>query len=139
MQIDTSTDFGRRVARRLEEERIIWLTTGGPDGTPQPRPVWFWWDGQSFLIYSRPGTHKLHHIAANPRVALHFDGDGQGGDIVVFTGRARLDESTPPAHDLVEYAAKYREGFRRINMTPLEFAAAYSVALRVTPTNLRGH
>jgi len=34
---------------------------------------------------------KLGHIEANPYVALNFDGDGLGGNIIVFTGEARLD------------------------------------------------
>jgi hypothetical protein len=38
--IDTSTKFGQRVAQRLEEERVIWLTTVDGQGIPQPRPVW---------------------------------------------------------------------------------------------------
>ena len=73
--IDLSTDFGKHVDRRLQEEWIIWLTTVGEDGTPHPRPVWFLWDGETFLIYSRPDTHKLDHIARRPRVALSLDGD----------------------------------------------------------------
>lgn len=32
--LDMTTDFGRRVARRLEQERIIWLTTVSPGGAP---------------------------------------------------------------------------------------------------------
>jgi PPOX class probable F420-dependent enzyme len=137
--IDPSTPFGQRVARRLAEERIIWLTTVSPGRVPHPRPVWFWWDGQTFLIYSKPGTFKLDHIEANPNVALNFDGDGVGGDIIVFTGQTRLDPAAPPAHQVPEYAEKYRPGFKRIGMTAEEFGAAYSVALRVTPTSLRGH
>lgn len=39
--IDRSSEFGARVLRRLEEDEIIWLTTGGKDGAPQPNPVWF--------------------------------------------------------------------------------------------------
>ena len=137
--IDPTTEFGQRVARRLKEERIIWLTTVDQNDVPQPRPVWFWWDGETFLIYSMPGTHKLEHIARNPKVALNLDGDGLGGDIVVFTGEARLAEETPPANEVADYADKYQEGFTRINMTPEAFARTYSVALRVTPTSLRGH
>ena len=34
MQIDTTTDFGKRVERRLREETMIWLTTVRRDGTP---------------------------------------------------------------------------------------------------------
>jgi PPOX class probable F420-dependent enzyme len=138
MQIPT-TPFGQRVTRRLAEERIIWLTTVSPTGTPHPRPVWFWWNGETFLIYSKPDTFKLAHIEANPNVALNFDGDGLGGNIVVLTGLAQLDPTAPPAHQVPEYAAKYQPGFERLGMTAAEFAAAYPVALRVTPSVLRGH
>jgi len=54
--IDLSTDFGARVARRLDDEIMIWLTTVRADGTPQPSPVWFLWIDQSILIYSQPNT-----------------------------------------------------------------------------------
>ena len=137
--IDLTTEFGKRVARRLADDRIIWLTTVSPGGTPHPRPVWFWWDGETFYIYSKPDTFKLGHIKTNPTVALNFDGDGLGGDIIVFTGEARLDPTAPPAHQMPQYATKYQPGFERLGMTAEEFAAAYSVALRVTPTSLRGH
>jgi PPOX class probable F420-dependent enzyme len=137
--IDPTTELGQRVARRLKEERIIWMTTVDQNNVPQPRPVWFWWDGETFLIYSMPDTHKLDHIARNPKVALNLDGDGLGGDIVVFAGEARLAEDAPPVNEVAEYAEKYQEGFTRINMTPETFAKTYSAALRVTPTSLRGH
>lgn len=137
--LDMNSEFGRRVAQRLAEERIIWLTTVNGDGVPQPRPVWFWWDGETFLIYSKPNTYKLRHIAANPKVSLHLDGDGLGGNIVIFTGEASLVEDAPPAHEVAEYVAKYQAGFARIQMSAQEFAETYSVALRVKPISLRGH
>jgi len=134
-----TTKFGRHVEKRLNEDRIIWLTTVDSHGTPQPKPVWFWWDGETFLIYSKPNTHKLRHIARNPKVALNLDGDGLGGDIVVITGEASLAPETPPANDVPVYVEKYRPGFARIRMSAEEFAEVYSVPLRVTPTSLRGH
>ena len=136
---DTSTEFGKRVERRLKEERIIWLTTVDADNRPQPRPVWFLWDGETFLVYSRPKTHKLSHIGHNPVTSLHFDGDGEGGDIVVFSGEARLDPDAPAADDIAAYVEKYEAGFKRIGMTAEEFAGSYSVAVRIKPTSLRGH
>src|SRR5512136_282602 len=95
--LDLTTDFGQRVARRLREERIIWLITVDSHGVPQPNPIWFWWDGETILMYSLPDTAKLRNIAAHPPVTLHFDGDGRGGDIVVITGEARLDPAAPSA------------------------------------------
>lgn len=136
---DVTTPFGARVERRLAEEWIIWLVTQGKDGTPQPSPVWFLRDGDSLLIYSRPDTPKLRNIARAPRVALHFDGDGRGGDIIVFSGAAALDPAAPPADAVPAYIAKYRAAIERISMTPETFAQAYSVAMRVTISGVRGH
>lgn len=137
--IDLTTDFGRRVENRLRDEWIIWLVTTGSDLTPQPRPVWFYWDGEEFLIFSRPHTHKLRHIAERPAVSLHLDSDGRGGDIVVFTGQARIEENHPPATEVPAYIEKYQVGLQRLNTTPEEFAEGYRVAIRVRPENLRGH
>jgi PPOX class probable F420-dependent enzyme len=137
--IDTTTEFGRRVARRLREEQVIWLTTVGKDNTPQPRPVWFLWDSETFLIYSQPNAHKLRHIARHPKVAINLNSDHQGEDVVVFAGEAHIAEDAPPANQVWEYAEKYQAGFVAIGMSAEEFAHSYSVAIRVTPTNLRGH
>jgi PPOX class probable F420-dependent enzyme len=137
--LDTSTEFGARVSRRLREDRVIWLTTVRADLTPQPSPVWFFWDGQTFLIYSQPNQQKLRNIQHNPKVALHLDGDGMGGNIVVFTGQARVAIDARPANEVDEYVQKYRRAIARIGMTPESFAHTYSVPLQVTPTKLRGH
>jgi PPOX class probable F420-dependent enzyme len=139
MRIDTSTEFGARAARRLREELIYWLVTVAADGTPQPSPVWALEDGGTYLVYSQPGTPKLRNIEARPGVALHLDGNGQGGDIVIVTGEARIVRDAPPADRVPAYVQKYREGIRRIGMTPETFARAYSVAIRITPRHLRGH
>ena len=137
--IDESSEFGRRASRRLREEKLAWLTTVSPTGTPQPVPVWFLWDGEdSVLLYSRPETPKLRNIAQNPAVALNLDGDGTGGDIVVVTGEAAVSDD-PPASDVPEYVEKYSWGFERNNWSPEGFAGLYSVPVRVTLRRLRGH
>ncbi len=141
MQLDRSTAFGSRVDRRLREEGIIWFTTVRADRTPQPSPVWFLWDGETFLIYSRPKTQKLRNISINSRVALHLDGDGRGGNIVVITGEARIARDTPAADRVPAYAQKYEAGgyLARIGTSAAGFAKSYSVPIRVTPIALRGH
>ena len=138
--IDRTTPFGLRVARRLEVEALAWLTTVGADGTPQPVPVWFLWEAEKgeVLVYSKPGTPKLANIAARPRVSLHLDGDGRGGDVVVLTGTAAVSGDAP-ADQVAAYVEKYRWGIARIGMTPAAFALAYAVPLRVTVAKIRGH
>jgi PPOX class probable F420-dependent enzyme len=138
-EIDTSTDFGARVSRRLDEERIIWLTTVRPDGRPEPSPVWFLWDGETFLIYSEPSTVKLRNIAAQPHVSLHMHGDFWGNDIVIFSGEARIDDDASTADGLSELLRKYKENLDQPGGPTTEaFTRDYSVAIRVTPTKLRG-
>lgn len=138
---DPTTPFGERVARRLREEHLIWLTTVDAKGTPQPAPVWFLWDEatSSFLIYSRQDAKRLIHLQQNPRVALHFDGNGRGGDIIVLTGQARITTGDLPATRHPVYLEKYKDFIARLNYTPEAFTTAYPVTLRVYPTAIRGH
>lgn len=132
--------FGNRARRWLKSEKVIWLTTVGPDGTPQPRPVWFVWEEAegTLLTYSQPGTHKLAHLARNPRVALHFSTDPEGAEVVVLTGKAIVDRKAPPADQRPDYLRKYRAGIRDLEMTPATFAQSYAVPIRVRPDRLRG-
>jgi PPOX class probable F420-dependent enzyme len=139
MEIDRSTDFGARATRHLEDDRIVWVATVGPDGTPQPSPVWFHWDGDTALIYSQPSTPKLRNIEQRPRVSLHFNCTASGGDVVILTGDASVDTGTPPANENAAYLGKYADGIGDIGMTPEAFAQAYSVPVRIKPTSLRGH
>jgi PPOX class probable F420-dependent enzyme len=127
------------VLRRLAGERIIWLTTVTPDGQPVPSPVWFIWEGDSFLIYTRPNTVKLRNIATNPRVSLNLDGDHTGGAIVIVSGEAAVDGTAVAADEHVQYSARYSDGFNRLRMTPEQFAQRYSVAIRVRPTGYRAY
>lgn len=137
---DASTDYGQRVKRRLEEETVIWLTTVAGSGQPLPVPVWFLWDGDSeVLIYSQPDTPKLRNIAARPKVALNFDSDGSGGDIVRFEGEAHEDPAAPIATEVDAFIEKYRDGIDRLGSTPDAFATHYSAAIRVQLTKVRGH
>lgn len=120
---------------------MIWLTTVDQGGAPVPVPVWFLWDGSQLLVYSEREKPKLRNIERNPRVALNFDGDGKGGDIIVISGRARIAAEMPPATQVPGYAAKYDAGgfYRGIGMSGAEFAAQYSVPIVIEPASLRGY
>ena len=137
--IDLTSDFGRKVKQYIDTQDVIWFTTIGSDLTPQPRPVWFVWDGATFLIFSQP-DHKVRHVSTHPRVALNFNTDSETGDkdVIVFSGTAMIDTSAPPAHNMPAYFQKYREGIAGLKMTPEEYGEKYSVAIRVTPAHVRG-
>ncbi len=122
---------------RLRTDLIAWLTTVGPAGQPQSTPVWFWLDGEAFLLYSRPGRPKLRNIAANPLVSLHLEGDGVGGDNVIVEGTAAVTPQAPSANEVPEYLEKYRARIDGYRWTPESFAADYSVAFRIAPMRIR--
>ncbi len=132
--LDTTTEAGGRAERRLREEEIAWLATVRSDGQPQSVPVWFFWDGEGFLVYSQPGRQKLRNIERDPRVGLNLNSNAQGGDVVRVEGTAEILAGAPPATEVPEYVEKYRDAIARIGFDPDGFARAYSVAIRVTPT-----
>lgn len=137
--IDTSTKFGKRAERRLRTELVGWLTTVASDGTPQPNAIWFVWDGTTALMYSIANQAKLRNIARNPRVSLHLDTRSHGDSIVILTGTAAIDESAPPLSKNRAYVTKYRADIERLGIgNPAKMAKQYSVAVRITPTRLRG-
>lgn len=136
--IDFSTKFGQRVAQQLMSEEVIWLTTIGPGNAPYPRPVWFLWDGKSFLIYSQAKGFKVAHIENNPKVALNLNSDFSGNEVAVFLGTAHIDPGAPTTIENGAYMEKYEKGIIRLGMTPARFADDFSVPIRVVPTKLRG-
>ena len=140
LTIDEGTEFGARAARHLRADRIVWLTTVAPSGAPVPSPVWFWWDEPDrVLMFSRAGTPRTRNLETNPRVSLNFPGDGEGGDVVVLSGHAAVDEAVGPASGVAPYVEKYGWGFERIGVTPEQFSLAYPVPVRIELTRLRGH
>jgi PPOX class probable F420-dependent enzyme len=136
--IDLTTPLGLRAAEHLSHDPVVWLTTISADGTPQPAPVWFVWDGASLLIYSQPVARRLKNIARSPRVSAHFHSDPDADEVVVLTGEARLDPASPPADQVAAYLAKYDAAIVKLGMTRASFAADYSVPFRMWPSALRG-
>ena len=137
--IDFTSDFGARAKRRLIEDQVVWLTTVDIHSKPQPRPVWFLWDVESLLVYSRPQAHKVRHIETNPHVSLNFNSDHYGGDIVVLLGEAHIAETPITADLIARYVEKYSQGMEDLSLTPADFSNTYSVAIKIIPTSLRGH
>ncbi len=128
-----------RVEERLAATTLIWLTTVTEDLQPQPSLVWFWWDGESFLIYSQPGMPKLANIEVHPEVALNLDAMARGEEeVTVIFGTAVVDESAPSVNEHGEYREKYRDLIENdLGMTVEQFSDLYSIPIRVSPGRVR--
>ena len=109
---DLTSDFGRVVKGHLEQQFVMRLTTIDSKGTPQPGPVWFLWQDDSFLIFSQL--------------------------VIVFTGQAVIDRTVPLVDQIPAYIGKYKEGIAGPDMTPEEFSRESSVAIKIRPTEVRG-
>ena len=130
-------NFPPNVEERLRSEPIMWMTTVTPGGQPQPSPIWFWWDGDLILMFSKDNTARLTNIAAYPNVSLNLDGDGRGGAIVVIEGIARIDRDHPTAQAIPEYIEKYQTFLDGYEWTAAGFSTDYPVPIKIAPTRLR--
>jgi PPOX class probable F420-dependent enzyme len=135
---DRATAYGERVRRRLTDETTIWLTTVGRDGTPQPNPVGFLWDGgDSLLTYSQMDARRLANIRRQPRVSLNLDSNG-GDDIVVLTGTAEILDDYPAVPDNPAWLEKYGQAIDARFGSAVKFAERFSVPVRIHLTRVRG-
>jgi len=135
--LNLTSKFSARVDKCLKEEEVIWFTTVSPNGTPQPNPVWFFWDGAVITLYSKPDAYKIRNIRKNPKVSLSLQGaDALGNNVVIVTGEATLN----PVYDTIlpGYIEKYKRYLPIMNVTVADLATAYSVEITVKPLKIRG-
>jgi PPOX class probable F420-dependent enzyme len=136
MKLDLTTARDRAIDRRLREDAIVWLTSVTADGKPHMAPVWFWWDGDTLLIFSQPGRKKVRNISRNPAVAIALDTRDEGEEVAFFDGIAELLAEPTSALMSESYKRKYAQLFLRIGSSPEKMVAEYSQPIRVTPTKL---
>jgi PPOX class probable F420-dependent enzyme len=127
-----------RIERFLEQEPIVWLSTVRPDGTPHIVPIWFWWDGEALLVFSKPDAQKVRNLRARPSAMLALGDADEDFDIGLIEGRAEIldvptAEVLPPAH-----LAKYADRMASVGLTPAEYAATYSLVIRIVPARYLG-
>ena len=136
--VDFTSPIGRKIKLRLREEQIIWLTTVDSHNTPQPRPVWFHWDGKDILIFSQTKAAKVRHILHNPKVALNFNTDSSGEEVGVMIGEAHIQAEILPTNRMRNYMRKYKQGLEDIGSTVAEMQSEYPVIILVRLLSLRG-
>ena len=134
--LDLSKERHAHIAQRLRENTIVWLNTVRPDGRPHSVAVWFLWDGETFLIFSRPQNQKVYNIQQNANVLLALDDTHEGSDPITIEGTATLLKPGEADVTIPAYVEKYGAGIKRIGFTPEQMAAEYSQAIRITPTRV---
>jgi PPOX class probable F420-dependent enzyme len=122
-----------RIVRFLEREPVVWLSTVRPDGSPHLVPIWFWWDGDALLVFSKPHAQKVRNLRERPSVMLALGDADDDFDVGMLEGRAELldrptREVMPAAH-----VAKYATQLAALGLSAAEYAATYSQVIRIDP------
>jgi PPOX class probable F420-dependent enzyme len=137
-RMDATSLAAARIVRFLEREPIIWLSSVRPDGNPHLVPIWFSWDGEAVLIFSKPDAQKVRNLRARAAVMLAL-GDAEADfDIGLLHGTAELLDV--PTRDVItsEHLAKYATRMAAIGLDAETYAATYSQVIRIVPDEYLG-
>jgi PPOX class probable F420-dependent enzyme len=133
MDTQPSTVAATRIHGFLEREPVVWLSTVRPEGGPHLVPIWFWWDGEALLVFSKPGAQKVRNLRAHPSVMLALGDAEDDFDVGLLRGQAELLE-TPTSEVLpAAHLHKYAEKLAAIGLGAEEYAATYSQVIRIVP------
>jgi PPOX class probable F420-dependent enzyme len=131
--MDTTTLAGARMQRFLEQEPVVWLSTVRPNGAPHIVPIWFCWDGEVLLVFSKPDAQKVRNLRDRPSVMLALGNAEDDFDVGLIEGHAQLLDL--PTADVLPSAhlAKYADQLAAIGLGAAEYAATYSQVIRIVP------
>lgn len=128
----TPAETVARVRPMLDEERVVWLSTVRPDGTPHLVPTWFWWDGEALVVFSKPGATKVRNLRSNPRLMVAVGDPEDDFSVGLIEAEATcLDEAVAvPDAFFAKYASELGPG----RLDPATFRELYTQAIRIVPT-----
>jgi PPOX class probable F420-dependent enzyme len=123
----------------LREDPVVWLSSVQPDGRPHLVPVWFHWDGERIVAFSKPHARKIDNLRDKPQVMLAVGTPGPDFEVELIEATAELPET--PAADVMpaDFGAKYRELLRRAGLSVQRFAEVYSQPIVLHPTRFLGY
>lgn len=123
----------------LRHDPVVWLSSVQADGRPHLVPVWFHWDGERIVAFSKPRARKVDNLRDEPRVMLAVGTPGPDFEVELIEATAELPDS--PATDVMPagFGPKYRELLRRAGLTVQRFAEVYSQPIVLRPTRFLGY
>ena len=121
-----------RVLPMLDDERVVWLSTVRPDGTPHLVPTWFLWDGTAITVFSKPDAVKARNLRANPRLMVAVGDPEDDFSVGLIEAEATTIEGDAMVPDafFAKYAAELGPG----RLDPQTFRALYTESIRIVPT-----
>ena len=122
------------VREALERDPIVWVSSVRPDGAPHVLPLWFHWDGEAILVFSKPHAQKVRNLRANPRAMVAIGEPGLDFDVELIEAHAEFLD-VPSLQVLPEaFLDKYGPLLARAGIDRARFADVYSQPIRFRPT-----
>lgn len=117
----------------------MWLSSVQVDGRPHLVPVWFVWDGDRIVAFSKPHARKIDNLRGDPRVMLAVGTPGPDFEVELIEANAELPDQA--AADVMPsgFGAKYRELLRLAGLSVQRFAEVYSQPIILRPTRFLGY
>jgi PPOX class probable F420-dependent enzyme len=126
-------------AAALASDEVAWLSSVRPDGRPHLVAVWFHWDGERVVAFSKPHAKKVENLRREPRVMLAVGTPGPDFDVELIEADAELP-SAPTAEMMPSgFGQKYAELLRRADLTVQRFMEVYSQPIVLRPTRFLGY
>ena len=123
----------------LRTDPVVWLSSIQANGRPHLVPVWFYWDGEQIVAFSKPHARKVGNLRDQPLVMLAVGVPGPDFEVELIEATAEL----PATHaaDVMPsgFGAKYRDLLHRAGMTVQRFAEVYSQPIVLRPTRFLGY
>jgi len=138
-------DRGASATRRpgaeaaLRDDPVVWLSSVQADGRPHLVPVWFHYDGERIVAFSKPRARKVENLRDEPRVMLAVGMPGPEFEVELIEAIAELPDASAADVMPAGFGAKYHELLRRANLTVQRFAEVYSQPIVLRPTRFLGY
>jgi PPOX class probable F420-dependent enzyme len=136
---DRSEERRRLADAALRRDPVVWLSSVQPDGRPHLVPVWFHWDGEQIVAFSKPHARKVGNLRDKPNVMLAVGTPGPEFEVELIEAMAELPDVAASELIPVGFGAKYRELLRRAGLTVQRFAEVYSQPIVLRPTRFLGY
>jgi len=139
MSTQPTNECRPHVEEALREDPVVWLSSVQPDGRPHLVPVWFHWDGERIVAFSKPHARKVDNLRGQPSVMLAVGTPGPDFEVELIEATAELPEESAASLIPAGFGAKYRELLRRAGLTVQRYAEVYSQPIVLRPTRFLGY
>jgi len=138
-QADNTQHCSPSTDAALRDDPVVWLSSVQSNGRPHLVPVWFIWEGDRILAFSKPHARKVDNLRDQPSVMLAVGTPRLEFDVELIEATAELPDEPAAAVMPDGFGAKYRELLHRAGLTVQRFAEVYSQPIVLRPTRFLGY